>query len=65
MEQLCPSCGAKLFGSFTNAYRDEGDGDWYCPLCGRSWRAYLGVLAETIPSQEPRELPDGLAYYAH
>lgn len=62
MEQLCPDCGAKLSGSFTNAYRDEGDGDYYCPVCGKFWRAGLGVLAETIPTQEPRELPKGLTY---
>lgn len=62
MKQLCPSCGAKLFGSFTNACRKEGNGDHYCPVCGRFWRAFLGVLAETIPSREPRELPAGLTY---
>lgn len=62
MEQRCPSCDAKLIGSFTNAHRDEGDGDYYCPVCGRFWRAYLGVLAETIPTREPRELPAGLTY---
>lgn len=62
MEQLCPACGRKLLGSFTNAYREEGDGDYYCPLCGTFWRAFLGVLAETNPTQEPRELPAGLTY---
>lgn len=65
MEQQCPVCHAKLIGSFTNAHREEGDGDYYCPLCGRFWRALLGVLAETYPSVEQRELPAGLNYYVH
>jgi len=62
MNQLCPSCGAKLFGSFTNAYRDRGNGDYYCPVCGTFWRDCGGYLVATIPSQEPRKLPAGLTY---
>lgn len=66
MEQLCPDCGAKLFGSFTNAHRDEWDGDYYCPVCGKFWRMRKAFpkpcLTTTIPTQEPRELPAGLTY---